>query len=235
MLRREDVFYRDVAVSKSPDDNESDDDGLGEDEPDDSDSDPEEDGDGEDDDGESNDPTPPAQTSTSPPPAEHTTAPAPSPVDPGLTGAVPLLGPLLNGLRFRVINSPHYIDFAPEEFSSFLSLQSREESVPLWLSGASSPAFILPPVGVDNNATSNTPPATTTFIVAAAAVTQTISVQATATAVVYVGSGQAPGTASFVAQTQSDAVAKPVGFTGLFFRSVLSKSSEGRRTYASNS
>lgn len=222
VMRRADVFYRGVDTTSEPsdDDGDDDDDGLDEDEPGDSDDGSggdEDDGGDEDGDGDGDDESPaPQQPSSSSAPPQPTAKPAPL-VDPG---AVPILGPLLNGLRFRVMGSPHYIDIASgENVSHLLTLQARDDSVPLWLSGASSPAFILPSVDQNTTAVSVTPSVvsiTTTSVMVAEALTQTMSVQATTTAVIYVDASQSVTSGSFVAEAQS--TPKPVGFSGLFFR-----------------
>ncbi|KAI0682381.1 hypothetical protein BC835DRAFT_1554429 [Cytidiella melzeri] len=216
-MRRADVFYRDAATASEPsDDIGNDGDGLDEDEPDNSDDNDEGGGDGDDNGEEGSGNDDPEQPPPSPPAPQPTAEPAPSLVDPG---AVPILGPLLNGLRFRVMGSPHYVDFASgENVSQFLSLQARDDDVPLWLSGASSPAFILPPASQSDNATTVSITPTTTTTVVAEAVTQTISLQATSTAVVYVGVGsQTASGGGFAVQAQANP--EPVGFSGRLFSS----------------
>jgi hypothetical protein len=221
VMRRADVFYRDAPVSSPPADGDGDNnsdgngDGLNEDEPDDGD-------DGNDSDGDNDPEEPSPAPSEKPSPStaspEPTRQPAAGLLDPSLADGVPLLGPLLNGLRFRVMGTPHYIDFAPEEnVSDFMALAFRDDSTPFWLTGGNSPIFILPPVDQDRDGASSSMPPTTTVMADAA--TQTVTVQVTATTAVYVDGSRTSSTgtgASFSVQAQADA--KPVGFTGLFFR-----------------
>lgn len=215
VMRRADVFYRDVTIASEPS-NDSGGNQDDEDEPNDS-------GDGDDgrdggDDGDNTDDgggsPAPAQPSPSPPPPQPSPQPAPL-LNPG---AVPILGPLLNGLRFRVMGSPHYVDLAlGEDMSHFLALQARDDNIPLMLGGANASAFILPPITLNDtlaNASWVIATATTTQVIIAEAMTQTMSVQATTTAVIFVD-GMSSSDGTFVAESQTP---KDVGFSGLFFR-----------------
>lgn len=217
VMNRTDVFYRDVVAASEPSGG-GDGDGLNEDEPGgggdgEGDDEGDDDGDGGDDDGgdDAGDPNAPAQPSQTPAPAPPPPQPTSvtAPLDAGLTKAVPLLGPLLNGL--------YQFMASPETPSSLLS---QYDGMPLYLSGANSPAFILAQGGQNASQPASVAMAgavTTTTVVVEAA-TQTVSAQSTATAVVYVQSDQVSPSGELAVQAQSQGATKAVGFSGLFFR-----------------
>lgn len=238
VMRRNDVFYRDVMPLSEPSgdgkEGEGDgDDGPNEDEPDvpddDKDGDDDDSDDGKDKSGEkskpaepnpppepkpSSDPKPPA----SPPPPSQ--APPSSPPDPGLVGSVPILGPLLNGLGVSLLRLPRN-----ERESEMPDPMRRDDMSPLLLAGANFPAFIPPlPAQLDVVVAGMTLTSTATETVVVQAMTQTVVSQPTTTAVLYVDASQALADieSTIFQQSEPEEAPKPVGFSGLFFRYAFS-------------